>query len=101
MACTPEQCAELNLQLEAFTLELQAIDLELAALQAERETVQNAIETTLGCIDFCECGGAPMGASEEKKTSLTPQERARTRVVARLIAMARQHPPTASNPKQV
>ena len=98
MACTPQQCAELNLLLQALQLELQAIDLEMAALTAERESTSNLIDVTVACIDFCECGQAAKAAGGE--APMTPDQKARRDILPALLRLLRRNPPAAHDPKR-
>lgn len=103
MACTQQQCEELEILMEALALEVAAISLELGALQSELTAAEGALELAHMCWWDCECNlQAPAAAGDEKKTTtLTPEQKAQVRMMARLYAMARKNPPTASDPKQV
>lgn len=101
MNCTPEQCAELEALMAVLQAEYAVIQAEASVLQAEMALIENDIATVIGCMDYCECGGA-MKASEEKKTTdLTPEMKARVQMLLRISRSVRRDPPAASGPKQV
>lgn len=104
MSCTPQQCEELNLLLEALQLELEAINVEMASLESEKSATESAIETAAGCIDYCDCNGGgegPVESSGELKTGMTPEMKARMDMLPVLMRLVRRQKPAASDPRQV
>lgn len=102
MACTQQQCDELEALIVVLQANLIEIEAVLSVKNAEKTSTEDAIELAYMCLWDCECEQAAAITSGVPRSTkeLTPEMRARINTLLAVSRMVRANPPAATSPRQ-